>query len=56
MFDPEDVENTQDVGGNTVDNYISVEMPINRLMTEFFEGSNTDKLMQCIFAHIKMQA
>ena len=34
--DPEDVEGTQDVGGNTGDTYIRVEMPFNSLMTECF--------------------
>ena len=30
---PEDVEGTQDIRGNTSDNYTKVEMPFNSLMT-----------------------
>ena len=55
MLDPEDVKGAQDIGGNTGDNYIKLEMAFNCLMTEFFEGSNTDELIQRIFAHIKTQ-
>ena len=51
----EDVEVTQDIGGNTSDNRIRVEMVFNSLMTEFFQGNNTDELIQCIFVHIKTQ-
>lgn len=32
----------QGVGGNTVDNYTWVDIPLNSLMTEFFEDSDTD--------------
>ena len=39
----------------TDDNYIRVEMLLNSLMTEFFEGSGTNDLIQCMLAHIKAQ-
>ena len=54
-LDPEDVEGVQDIGGNTSDNYIRVEMPFNSMMTEFFEGSDINNLIQLIFASIKTQ-
>ena len=44
MLDPEYIDGAQDINNNTDDNYSKVEMPFNSLMTEFFEGSNTDKL------------
>ena len=52
--DPEHVEGAQDLGGNTGDNYVRVEMLFNSLMTEFFEGSNTDELIRRMFAHFKV--
>ena len=52
-LDPEDVESAQDLDGNTGDNGTRVEMPFNSLMTEFFEGSYINDLMQCMLAHIK---
>ena len=54
-LDPEDVESAQDLDGNTGDNCTRVEMPFNSLMTEFFEGSYINDLMQCMLAHIKTQ-
>ena len=54
-YDPEDTENAQGIDGNTGDNYIRVEMPFNSLMTEFFEGSDINDLIQLMFAHIKTQ-
>ena len=54
-LDTEDLEGAQDIGGNTGDNYISVEMPFNSLMAEIFEGSYIDGLIQRMFAHIKTQ-
>ena len=54
-LDPEDVEGAQDVGGNTGDNCIKIKMPFNSFMTEFFEGSDTDGLIQRMFAHIKTE-
>ena len=55
-LDPEDLEDAQDLNdGITGDNYIRVEMPFNSLMTEFFEGSDTNDLIQRMLAHIKIQ-
>ena len=54
-LDPEDLESAQEIGGNIGDNYIRVEMPFNSLMTEVFEGSDIDGLIQRMFAHIKTQ-
>ena len=53
--DSEDAEVIRDIGGNTSDNYTMVEMPFNSLMTEFFEGSDINDLIQRMFAHIKTQ-
>ena len=50
---PEDARNAQDIDGNTGDNYSRVEMPFNSLMTEFFEGSDINDLIQRIPTHIK---
>ena len=52
---PEDIEGAQDKEGNTGDNNIRVKMPFNRLMTELFEESIIDDLMQSMLAHIRMQ-
>ena len=41
--------------GGTGDNYIKTEMPFNSLMTEFFEGSYINNLIQRMLAHIKAQ-
>ena len=54
-LDPEDAKNAENVDGITCDNYIRVEMPFNSLMTEFFEGSDINDLIQRILAHIKTQ-
>ena len=54
-LDPEDAKNAQDLDGITGDNYIRHEMPINSLMTEFFEGSDISDLIQGMLAHIKTQ-
>ena len=53
--DLKDAEDVEDVGGNTSDNYIRVEMLFNSLMTEAFEISYTDELIQRMFAHVKTQ-
>ena len=46
-LDPEDAKNAQDLDdGITGDNYIRVEMPFNSLMTEFFEASDINDLIQ----------
>ena len=46
---------THENEGDPDDNYIRVEMPFNTLMTELFEGSDTNDLIQRILAHIKTQ-
>ena len=55
-LDPEDAEGAQDIRGKTSDNYTRVEMPFNSLLTEFFEGSDINDLIQRMLAHIKTQA
>ena len=55
-LDPEDVEDAQDIRGNTSDNYTRVEMPFNSLMTEFFEDSDINDIIQHMLSHIKTQA
>ena len=54
-LDPEDIKNAQELDDGTDDNYIRVEMPFNSLMTEFFEGSDINNLIQRMLAHIKAQ-
>ena len=55
-FGLEDAEGTQDIRGNTSDNYTRVEMPFNSLMTEFSEGSDINDFIQHMPAHVKTQA
>ena len=55
-----DVENQKQTEDNTShknegDNYIRVEIPFNSLMTEFFEATDINDLIQRIFAHIKTE-
>ena len=50
---PKDVEGAYNIGDNTGDNHIKVEMPFNSLMTEFLEASNIKELMQQMLAYIK---
>ena len=52
---PEDAKNAQDVDGSTADNCTRLEMPFNSQMTEFFEGSEINDLIQRMLAHIKTQ-
>ena len=54
-LDPESVDGSYDMGNNTSDSYIKVEMPINSFNRQFFEGSNTEELLQRMFEHIKAQ-
>ena len=51
----EDVQDTRDVGGNTGDKYMKIEMPFYSLMIEFFEDSDTDELMEQTFSQITIQ-
>ena len=51
-LDPEDAKNTQDLDdGITGDNYEL--LPFNSLMTEFFDASDINDLMQHMLAYIK---
>ena len=52
---PEDAKNAQDVDGSTSDSHTKLEMPFNSLMTEFFESSDINDLIQRMFAHVKTQ-
>ena len=54
-LDPEDAKNAQELDDGIVDNYIRVEMSFNSLMTEFFEGSDINDLIQRMLAYIKRQ-
>ena len=54
-LDPKDAKNGQKLDDGTGDNYIRVKMPLNSLMTEFFEGSDINNLIQRMLAHIKTQ-
>ena len=49
-LDPESVDGSYDMGNNTSDSYIKVEMPINSFNRQFFEGSNTEELLQRILS------
>ena len=52
-----DAKNAQDLDdGTTGDNYIRVEIPLNSLMTEFFEASDINDSILRILAYIKVQA
>ena len=53
---PEDLEDdTLYWDDGTGDSYIRVDMPFNNLMTEFFEDSDINHLIQRMLAHIKTQ-
>ena len=53
-LDLEDTKNARDLDdGITADNCIRVEMPFNSLMTEFFQGSDINDLIQRMLAYIK---
>ena len=41
--------------GTTGDSYIRIEMPFNSLMTEFFEASDINDLIERMLAYIKAQ-
>ena len=55
-LDPEDAKNAQDLDdGTTGDNYIRVEMPFNRFMTEFFEANDINDLIQHVLGYFRAQ-
>ena len=43
----------KELDDGTSDNYIRIEMPFNSHMTEFLEGSDINKLITRMLAHIK---
>ena len=52
----DDAKNAQDLDdGATCNNYIRVEMPFNSLMTEFFDTSDINDLIQRMLEYIKAQ-
>ena len=54
-LDPEDAKNAQDVDSITAYNCIRHEMPFNSPVTEFFEGTDINDLIQRMLAHVKTQ-
>ena len=55
-LDPEDVKNAQELDDAiTGDNYIRIEMPFNSLMTNFFQGSDSNDLIERMLGYIKAQ-
>ena len=54
-LDPEDLKDAQDMDDGIIDNYVRVEMPFKSLMTEFFQGSDNNDLLQRMLAYIKIQ-
>ena len=56
-LDPEDVKNAQDLDDGTTGDiyYERIEMPLNSLMTEFFDANDINDLIECMFAYIKAQ-
>ena len=55
-LDPEDVKNAQELDDAiTGDNYIRIEMPFNSLMTNFFQGSDNNDLIERMLGYIKAQ-
>ena len=43
---PEDFQGAQDIHHNTGDRYIKIKVSLNSLMTEFFEVSDIEELIQ----------
>ena len=56
-LDPEDAKNAQDLDDDNASDiyYEKTEMPFNSLMTEFFDASDSNDLIQRILAYIKAQ-
>ena len=56
-LDPEDVKNDQELDDSNVDDicYEKTEMPFNSLMTEFFDASDINDLIERMLAYIKAQ-
>ena len=54
--DPENVKNAQKLDDTiTGDNYMRVEMPFNSTMTQFFQGTDNNDLIERMLAYIKAQ-
>ena len=54
-LDPKDAKGTHNVGSNIGDNCIRAEVSFNSLITESFEGSDMENLIQNIFAQNRLQ-
>ena len=56
-LDPEDAKNAQDLDHGTASDiyYEKIEMPFNSLMTEFFDASDINDLVERALAYIKAQ-
>ena len=55
-LDPEDAKNAQELDdARTGDNYMRLEMPFNSIMTQFFQGSVNNDLIERMLAYIKAQ-
>ena len=54
---PEDAKNAHNLDDDTVSDiyYEKIEMPFNRLMTEFFDASNINDLKERMLVYIKAQ-
>ena len=54
-LDPEDAKNAQDLDNGTVGDicYEKIEMPFHSLMTEFFDASDINDLVEHMLAYIK---
>ena len=48
-------KNLKELDDDSGDKYTKIEMPFNSLMAEFFEGSDINKLIERMLAHIKAQ-
>lgn len=51
--DSKNLKAAQDIKGKTGNDNIRLEKPFNSFMTEFFEGTDTEELIQGKIAHIK---
>ena len=54
-LDSEDEEGAQDIGDNTCDKYIKIDILISSLIRKLFKGSNIEQLIQRMFVHIRTQ-
>ena len=56
-LDPEVAKNAQDLDNGTAGDiyYEKIEMPFHSLMTEVFDASDINDLIECMLAYIKLQ-